>query len=60
MCYPRASGPGMYKAVWILQYTILVVFYIGTSIWAGTSLEVHVYLSIYDHLKDDHLQFMSF
>ncbi len=41
---PRA-GRRMFTAVWILQFTVLIVFCIGTFVWAGTTLEVHVYLS---------------
>ncbi|CAK9863752.1 unnamed protein product [Sphagnum jensenii] len=29
----------MFTAVWILQFTVLIVFCIGTFIWAGTTLE---------------------
>ncbi|CAK9203061.1 unnamed protein product [Sphagnum troendelagicum] len=32
-------GRRMFTAVWILQFTVLIVFCIGTFIWAGTTLE---------------------
>ncbi|CAK9209813.1 unnamed protein product [Sphagnum troendelagicum] len=32
-------GRPMFTAVWILQFTVLIVFCIGTFIWAGTTLE---------------------
>ncbi len=32
-------------SVWMLQFMVLIVFCIGTFIIAGTSLQVHVYLS---------------
>ncbi|CAM6012323.1 unnamed protein product [Sphagnum balticum] len=32
-------GRPMFIAVWMLQFTVLIVFCIGTFVWAGTTLE---------------------